>query len=741
MPPLRVQPAALTGTDGDWRASIPTSRSLGADLLVHPPSERHFSPPALTNQWAMAQASRDITAYDTYSVPPAATGEGRHAELFFGLSGDDLLSCEWLDLPITYRWYPHAVERQVSYRGMEMRSVLALSTTADALVMTVMATNRSADRIDNLHLFLKTLVGLHSLVSRVAYERASHAFLCRSVTDQAAYAIQSVDREPTGYGAHTTWEGWYHAAYSQRFSPGALDTPSSPGTVATYGGYHFHLTLEPGASWTVSFVHALGDDEEAVRRAHDAARSRADAVAREAERAWDEEIAAAFTPGNPRFSGHLPVLATSDTNLKRLYDMSCLAYLLLKRTRRMGQPALVYATGMPGWDVCFLWDTQQASFGLALLDPLVLRRMIRFWIRKDPGAYFATNYVSGQAIGEPYAINDYALTFMVRNYLRVTGDHDWLREVIDGTPVLDHVVSYATRFLQRVDEDGLVDCGGPPNLLECVFSYAHKVPAMNAINVWTLRQAAALLQCAGRDGEAAALLQRADRVARAILGLYVPRQGYWNCKYPDGRLVPVRTCLDFNLLFEAMEQDLPAGVKEEMVHFFTTDLMTETWMHALSPDDPDAASSVRTDHQDNGAFAAWPAYGLLGLLRTGRRADALRWIGVGGRRGLATVTRQGPWGQAYFHGGAGSPLEEDAAMKAPKEFPYLERYAVITGAMYASVVIEELFGLRVDWGGVVNPTVGEIAGEAARVEGRPGLDARLYNVAVHGQEYMIEGVL
>jgi hypothetical protein len=48
-------------TQEDWTRSIPTSRDMGSDIMVHRPSTIEFSPPAITNQWAMVQASRDIS--------------------------------------------------------------------------------------------------------------------------------------------------------------------------------------------------------------------------------------------------------------------------------------------------------------------------------------------------------------------------------------------------------------------------------------------------------------------------------------------------------------------------------------------------------------------------------------------------------------------------------------------------------------------------------------------------------
>lgn len=715
-------------TQEDWTRSIPTSRDMGSDIMVHRPSTIEFSPPAITNQWAMVQASRDITAYDDFAVHPARCGEGKYTELFFGFSKDDFHSCAMLDLPISYQWFPHAIQRQVQINGLEISSYLSLSTTSDVLQMKISITNKT-DKPIIFDLFIKTLLGLNCSASRVEYDEQENAFLCYDLTGANAFAIQSVDQKPKGHGSYIDWEAWYHNAFYRQYN-GWKDS-----SVASYGTFYYKPDLRPGEKWEVAFLHAMGDNEKTVRKEHRNVREHFEKELRIAEQNWNEEIRCAFTPGNQRFSGHLPTLRTSDPHLKRLYDMSCMSLLLLKRTRRMGHPPKAYATGMPGWTHCFLWDTQMTALPIALLDPATLRNMIEFWIRNDPSTFFATDYVTDEPEGVWYAINDFAMCFMMHAYLSVTGNEEWLHETIEGDTVSDHFLKFATRFMERMDQDFLVNYGESRNLLECVFSYAHKVPAFNATNVWMLRRAAELLEKKGQRDKAEQLRQTAKQISASVLELYENGKGYWNCKYPNDEKVSVRTCLDFNYLFLAMYEDLPDHIKEEMIHFYKRELMTETWMHALSPLDPDTKNSVRTDHQDDGAFVSWPAFGILGLLRTGHVADALRWIGVGRDKGLATVTRQGPWGQAYFHGGTSSLLEFGAAMKAPKEYPFIERYAELSGAMYISVIIEELFGLRVDWQGLSVTERTETNRKTPQTEWRSRLDASLFNLQIQNRIY------
>src|SRR5690606_20277446 len=143
------------------------------------------------------------------------------------------------------------------------------------------------------------------------------------------------------------------------------------------------------------------------------------------------------------------------------------------------------------------------------------------------------------------------------------------------------------------------------------------VASFNAANVWSGRTVASMLRLAGRDEDARELETTAAGLADAVQDLYVEGEGYFACRQPDGSLVSVRHCLDFFTVLQCMPDALRDEQVEEMIAFFRRELKTTRWMHALSPLDPDAALSSRTDHQDEGAYTTWPAYSLEVLVQTG----------------------------------------------------------------------------------------------------------------------------
>ena len=173
--------------------------------------------------------------------------------------------------------------------------------------------------------------------------------------------------------------------------------------------------------------------------------------------------------------------------------------------------------------------------------------------------------------------------------------------------MFEHLVESADYWKHIADGDGLADYG-EGNLLECVSTYTHKVASFNAANVWNARTVARFAARLGEREEGERLQRQAERLAQAVNTLYLDGKGFFACKQPDGSLVPVRHCLDFFTVLQCMGEDLTAKQRQEMIQFFLEELKTTTWMHALSPLDPDTAFSTRTDHQDDGAYTTWPAY-------------------------------------------------------------------------------------------------------------------------------------
>ena len=105
------------------------------------------------------------------------------------------------------------------------------------------------------------------------------------------------------------------------------------------------------------------------------------------------------------------------------------------------------------------------SLSLALLDPEALRRLIENWFMQDMHQHLATDYVTAEAVGPWYGVNDMAIVRCAENYLRVTGDFAWLDKRVGQSSALDHLVAHAT-YWKHLDQQGhaLGDYGKIENL-------------------------------------------------------------------------------------------------------------------------------------------------------------------------------------------------------------------------------------------------------------------------------------
>ena len=150
--------------------------------------------------------------------------------------------------------------------------------------------------------------------------------------------------------------------------------------------------------------------------------------------------------------------------------------------------------------------------------------------------HLATDYVTGEAVGPWYAVNDMAIIRCAQDYLRVTGDLAWIHKRVGDKTVLDHLLEHATYWKKLPGKNGLGDYGGIANLLEVVSTYTHEVAGLNAGNVSSMRFVAELLEKNGRAQEAVGLRADAKALAQRINDLlYVQGKGWWKCGQPDGK--------------------------------------------------------------------------------------------------------------------------------------------------------------------------------------------------------------
>jgi len=488
------------------------------------------------------------------------------------------------------------------------------------------------------------------------------------------------------------------------------------------------VVLDSAGRGRLSYVHVLAGDPAEATEHFDACVADVPAVIAAAEGLWDKALADAFDPESDGFSGSLPILETTNEALRKLYWWGVLGVIWFRRDNPASVLGRTYDTLMPRYwqTTTFIWDYSLSSLTHALLDPEPMRKHIEHWIDLDIHQHFGTEWLTGGPVGQWYSVNDFAMTRLVRDYVRFTGDSGFLDAPVGPKPVGEHLHEWATAWRGLRGQHALADYGGIDNLLECVSSYVHEVASFNAANVWCMRVAAEVAARNGDEDRAAMLRKEADEQAGHVNKLYVEGAGFWNARQPDGALVPVRHCYDFNIIGTTMAADLSESQKAEMVSFFQRELQTPTWMRALSPYDADAAFSVRPDHQWNGAYPAWPADAGRALFEFGRGDVVLDWL-----PGLAKTANQGPCGQAHFVEEA-VPLMSGGARKSPPQFPYLIDWSCSSSGAWVSLILEGVFGIDVALDGTVtaNPQVAALDPDARLTGLRVG--SAVYDITADG---------
>ncbi|MDX1621931.1 MAG: hypothetical protein R3320_13115 [Nitriliruptorales bacterium] len=625
----------------------------------------HFNLPGLTNFLGSVQADLDLTGVRNLNFPPLFTSNTASARLF--LDGEHFVGT---GTTITYRWRPDRILRTAEHDGLELTCETTLAVGAPAVVQRLRVRNVSGVERD-----VSVRLRVEGWVTRFV----------GTITDAEPPCATNDAHVDTDRGAMVFVDPDTSATSVQGLGPGVADL--QPGWLAA------DTRLGAGETWQVGYVNALGDDAASARALYDTLARDIDAVFEAAESDWNAELAAVVTPGNDRYSGHLPRLETSDEDLLRLYWMGILGVTYFKRDTPHSVVGRTYDTLMPRYwpTVTFLWDYSLSSVVHALLDPAVMRTHQAHWMATDVHTCMGTEWLTGKGLGAWYAVNDYAMTRMLFDYLRWTGDRAWFTEPVE-TPTgsvtpLEKIVDYARSWQEFETPHGLADYGGIGNLLECVSTYVHEVASLNAANVFCLRRAADLVELQGDAATARTLRKEAEELVARVDELYVEGEGYWNARFPDGSHVPVRHCYDLATVLYAMPDDLSDRQRAEMVGFFENELKTDRWMRALSNRDPDAVFSVRADHQWNGAYCAWPSEVAAGLYAVGEGDRASQWV-----RGLARSANQGPFGQAHF---AEQVIEPHAggARKVPADVPYINDWACSSGGSWVRLVIEGVFGV------------------------------------------------
>ncbi len=372
---------------------IPTVDDLKSDIMTHKFGDL-FNPPGLTNFWGAVQTDIDVTGIRSLNFPPF----GNSDVITCGLYIDDKYFPA-TGIPVKIVWYADKILREAEYAGIKFTSITVMPFKKKSVIIKLQIKNLSGSKKD-----LNIRFGITSSITKTV--KSWNEPLPPNESDNKI--------EPDSKRNALLFTAQHSKAYSlQGISPRANKVDKN--------NFRISLTLDPGEVKVINYVNSIGDNLEEVQNEYDLLINNSDKFIEETGKEWNEELRAAFTSGNTRFSGFMPELETTDKDVLKIYNMGILGLIYFKRDNPYSVFGRAYDTLMPRYwqSVTFIWDYALSSFAHALLDPAVMKKYLELWMSMDIHKHFGIEYLTGSAVGPWYSVNHFALTWSAKNYSKV----------------------------------------------------------------------------------------------------------------------------------------------------------------------------------------------------------------------------------------------------------------------------------------------------------------------------------
>ena len=426
---------------------VPTSNELSSDKLLHKHGD-FFNPPALTNFLGVVQSEIDLTSISSINFPPLVSGRMVTASLYV----DDIYFPSF-GTEIGFTWYPDKIIRESEYQELYYKSTTIIPFNDKAVLIKLDITNKSNEKRK-----VDIRFGMMSWVTK--------SFECNQMVPpfEEDHEINILNNKSAILFSSKQTE----ACSVQGIFPKADHLDEF--------GASKEINLRRNETTTLYYLNIYDENKNNALLIFEKYVNNLNNIFSETEKKWDDEIEAIFTPGNSIYSGSLPALVTKDEEISRLYYTSILGTVYFRRDNPYSVYGRAYDTLMPRYwqTVTFIWDYQLSSLLHSLLDPKVMEKYLELWMHTDIHTHFGTEFLKGKTAGMWYSVNDFAMTWIVNDYLRWNGNFDWLDKEIakksnnGSKKVSEYLFEYAENWKRFKTNSGLADYGGINNLLECV---------------------------------------------------------------------------------------------------------------------------------------------------------------------------------------------------------------------------------------------------------------------------------
>lgn len=561
------------------------------------------------------------------------------------------------------KWYPYQIVSSARYNGVDLTATMRMVFEKKAVLMQIEFENKTANTA-TLPISMELVSGKMQDLTR------------NQVT---------INYSGNNYG------------YSFVNKPDTIRN-SGENAVATW-----NIRLNSGEKGSISYVLSIESEANLAKISSEAWSDDFTKTFVEAKSLWEKRWKDVFTPENPSYSGYLPTFESSDKNLYEIYYLSIVSFLETQQNKVY--PTLEIAFGSNNewaFNQAYFWEMSQFADMYALLEPKGMKAFIKMCLNVDIDKGNAIDYNTGKIVNHWYAVNDYALFKTIDSYIRINKDFDFLKTECNGKTIFQHLYNRSTSWEKRFNKDfGLADYGNNPwSFFEAIPDYIHFVPAMNAQNVWMLRSMAEYDKTYGKGKNSVVLLEKADLLAANVKALYLPGEGVWRVKYPDGNSLISRHSYDFLTIGMTMKEDLSPEMKSEMIRFVETELLTQTdFMRAMSLKDQAALNSDRSDHGPVGCYIGWPALTVQAIADLGQFEKA---------KTILSTFRN-----AFVESGMGQAIEFLVPVGSVGHVNRIGARAgasfLLSGSDYANAIIDGLMGYKPSINGGLKPYLADSA--------------------------------
>lgn len=341
-----------------------------------------------------------------------------------------------------------------------------------------------------------------------------------------------------------------------------------------------------------------------------------------------------------RLASRVPRFESDNEAFVRLYRRSLIHFPLTEWNADDFVIRPFYVTGgLFGACMCsYLWNIGGPYMMWPLVDPEAIKAHLRAFLKLDLRRCYALNPCTGGPVGPYYPINQEKMIFMIRSYVMGSGDVAFLKEMVEGRAIIEHVVAMALVHDDLAKPAVIADYGKAGcshlelrhgNLYDC------EIPDMNLRRIVLLRLADRLCRIAGHD-------PKVDLVARANALKALCRERFWNAKEgwfcgrcSDGRVTTRWTIQMFKALGWGdwvLDSDADAALRRHLMD--ETEFLGSHGVHSLSKKDP-AYDDWDVDNGGPGACVSFAPAVCDRLYADGHADEAeeilrrLTWLGDG----------------------------------------------------------------------------------------------------------------